>query len=94
MTEPAEPPPLWDDVAFRRRVSEIAAVRGLNLVDTCLRAGLSPSYCYKSAGRHGRSIEGLLRLAYALGVDVRELIFIKKPDSEDHILRKRRTAAG
>lgn len=77
MTDCPEPPPLWDDVAFRRRASELAAVRGLNLVEASERAGLSPAYCYKKASRHGRSIEGLLRLARALEVDVRELIFIR-----------------
>jgi hypothetical protein len=81
MGDDAEPQPLWDDVAFRRRVSELAAVRGLNLEQVSELAGLSPTYFYKRAHRHGRSIEGLLHIAQVLHVDVRDLIFIRSQES-------------
>lgn len=76
MADQAEPP-LWDDEAFRRRVSDLAAVRGTNPTEVAARAGLSPSYCYKTVGVNGRSIEALLRLAMALGVEVGELLTVR-----------------
>src|SRR3954462_11317209 len=74
--------PLWDDDAFRRRVSQLARDRGLSIPEVCRRAGVSASYLAHPAGRQGRSIEALLKIARELGVGLIELIG-SMPDHHD-----------
>src|SRR5918998_6737520 len=65
---------LWDDRAFCARVERLAEARGRSVSQVCRRAGLRASYLAKPAGRSGRSIEALLRIARELDVDMMELI--------------------
>jgi transcriptional regulator with XRE-family HTH domain len=65
---------LWDDRAFCARVERLAEERGSSMSKVCRRAGLSASYLAKPAGRSGRSIEAILRIARELDVNVMELI--------------------
>jgi transcriptional regulator with XRE-family HTH domain len=60
----------WDDDAFRERVTKLAADRGLTIAAVCRAAGTSGSYFAKPAGRSGRSIEALLRIARTLDVSL------------------------
>lgn len=65
---------LWDDDAFRARVSRLASERGRTISDVCRSAGLSASYLAKPAGRAGRSVEALLGIARTLEVSLVELV--------------------
>jgi transcriptional regulator with XRE-family HTH domain len=65
---------LWNDDAFRKRVAQLAADRGLSIAELCRRAGLSASYLAKPSGKSGRSVEALLGIAGALNVSMLELV--------------------
>lgn len=84
MPNPTQPEDvlLWDDGAFRGRVSQLAADRGLSIPEVCRRAGVSISYLAHPAGRQGRSIEALLKIARELGVSLIELVG-SMPDHHD-----------
>jgi len=73
----AQPPRLWDDAAFLRRVSDIAVSRNRSLREISIAAGMAHDYLSRPAPRSGRSIEPLLRVAAELDVPVCELLGIK-----------------
>src|SRR3954451_8769372 len=66
--------PRWDDDGFRKRVAQLAAERGQSISEVCRQAGLSASYLAKLAGRSGRSIEAILRIARVLDVELNDLL--------------------
>ena len=66
--------PLWDDESFRSRVTDLATLRGRSVSEVCYAAGLSYTYLAKPAGKSGRSIEALLKIARELEVSVIELV--------------------
>jgi hypothetical protein len=64
----------WDDVAFKRRIANAAALRSMTMGEVCVQAGLARDFLTKDASKAGRSINSILRIARVLEEDPAELM--------------------